>query len=1371
MTRNALKTPERVKTRHIDMEKERSPEKEWAEPVQMVFIKRLEIRGFKSVGKKVTLELERGFTAITGPNGSGKCLVEGTRVATSNGYRAVEELFEDSGRLGLTISSPDLQSYAVPVEPILVPSLNLARKRLELAEVVTIYKQMVDEETYRLETETGRLVKVTGEHKLLVKGYGWLRSWQLLAGMLVGAIEGGRVVWEAVDGIWRIGRSKQAVYDVCVPFYHNFIGGAGLVLHNSNVLDAVKFVLGEVSAKSLRTDKFSGVVCDSISGVGKTAFVRLLLDNSDRRIPVDEDEVTISREVDSSGESVYRLGKAQTQRAAISDLISVAGLSHRGYNMVMQGEIARIADRDPIERRQEIELAVGISEYDERKRQAMEQLREADTNIRVAAARMDEVSQRVEQLEEERNHALRSSFLQKEITKMRATMVSASLSKSTEEASIKRKLLSEKEASFVESKARHDEEQLQYNEKQEAWRRFTDEIEKGGSELTAIQSKAGEIQVKQAEASAKMAASVEAIERSRKELEGVKADLGRLHRKMRSERARMRVDASRHALLKSELSRERAALESSRAKLGKAERRREEALGVESEVAAEIAQRSQDLALLEGTLRSHRRRIQELGREMRNADERRNSLASTLRELGRHLDRLVELKKGERERLQGIEKNTKQKESLVGRISLEIDELTGLIERVRGALIQAETRKVIVQSIAEEERAVQKVIELKERGLIEGVVGKLSDLIEVEEGDRIAVEAASEGWLRSIVVDDLKAALICAEALKNERLGRIKLIPLSETVRTTLAIPEPLIGKVRGTVDIIGRGVEIEGAVCKVFGDTVIAKTRVDAIEASRSGLRAVTPDGEVFEPSGGIVGGYYRKPTEILSLLPPDQAVEKLETNLSKLMEFQEGRREEYAKRLQEELSDLARERVQTERGFELVEKEAKSIRAEVERISRSLHVTVGNIKAIRELSEETNENISVGVVNRGKLKWQIIDLRQKLRRARGVIRSLDLPTFEGDVGEGARRVSEGQEKLAAVRNRLSASSKNLKTILEPTAMRTKGEVGRLMDRNKALSHEIRRYEKVGGDLKALLEATAQKRGELSQQIEDAREKRRAFESEVQGLSKGLEEGNRLLEGQREELGKLRIEVERAELQEAERLNELKRLGYESPLQVEGEELSVTSTMLEDVEKEFQTIGPVNPLAIDQYGQQYKNYKMLSVRRNELEGERTGIVRFMDEIESKKRQTFMDALEKINASFGQFFEKITGGKGWLQLENVEDPFSGGLDMFVQFPSKSPRLVSAVSGGEKSVSAISFIFAMQELKPAPFYIMDEVDAHLDPMNAERFGELIRERSESSQMIAITLRDVVARKAHRIFGAYINKGVTQIVEMPRRKGET
>jgi len=1362
-----------VKTRHIARRMERSPKKERAEPVQMVYIRKLEIRGFKSVGRKVTLELDRGFTAITGPNGSGKCLVEGTSITVSNGIFKVEELFEGSRRSGLEIASQDLQSYVVPVEPILVPSLNTARSGIELAEVVAVFKQIIDEETYYVETETGRTARTTGEHKLLVKGmaFTWVRGSHLQPGMLVGAIEGERVVWETIEEVRKLRRRRQAVYDVCVPLYHNFIGGTGLVLHNSNVLDAIKFVLGEVSAKSLRTDKFSGVVCDSVSasGGGKTAFVRLSLDNSDRRIPIDEDEVIISREVDSSGESVYRLGKVQTQRAAINDLISVAGLSYRGYNIVMQGEIARIADRDPVERRLEIEFAVGIAEYDERKRQALEQLREADTNIRVAAARMDEVSQRVEQLEEERNRALRSAFLQKEMRKMSALMVSASISKSAEEVSMRRKRLIEEEAAFEEGKRQYEGKRLQYSEKQEAWRRFTEDIEKGGSDLSSIQAKVGEIQVKQTETSAKMTAAIESLERSRKELGSAKIEVGKLYGNIRSERARTKEDIAHQSLLKSELSRERASLDAARAKLRRAERRREEALRTENETTAEIAQRSQDLALLEGTMRSHRRRIQELRREMKNAEERRDALASTLRELARHLDRLVELKKGEGERLQGIEKNAKQKEGFVGGVALEIDELTELIERVKGALIQAETRKEIVQSIAEEEGAVQKVMELKEKGLVEGVIGKLSDLIEFEENNRIAVEAASGGWLRSVVVHDLKTALICAEALKNDKLGRIKLIPLSETDRTAIEIPEELMGKVKRTMDIMSYDDGIEAAICKVFGDTVIAPTRIDAIEASRRGLRAVTPDGEVFEPSGGIVGGYYRKPTDILSLLPPNQAVEKLETNLSKLLEFQEERRREYSKRLQEELNDLALDRVQTERGFQLVEKETKSMRAEVERISRSLQATVGNIRRARELIEETNASIAKGLSSRSSLKGQIIDLGQRLRRSQGIIGSLNLSTFESVEREASKRVSDGQEKLSAIRSRISAASKNF-AIMEPMVRRTKGQIRRLRDQNRAISSKIRGYEKQADELKMVLEANAQRRSELSQLIEGARERRRAFESEVQGLSKELEEGSRLLEGRREEVSERRIEVERAELQETERLNELRRLGYEMPLHVEEEEMGGISKTLEEMEKEAQTMGPVNPLAIEQYGQQYKNYKMLSVRRNELEGERTGIIRFMDEIESKKRQTFMDALEKINASFGRFFEKITGGKGWLQLENIEDPFSGGLDMFVQFPSKSPRLVSAVSGGEKSVSAICFIFAMQELKPAPFYVMDEVDAHLDPMNAERFGELIKERSESSQMIAITLRDIVARKAHRIFGAYVNKGTTQIVEMPQRKDE-
>jgi chromosome segregation protein len=832
----------------------------------------------------------------------------------------------------------------------------------------------------------------------------------------------------------------------------------------------------------------------------------------------------------------------------------------------------------------------------------------------------------------------------------------------------------------------------------------------------------------------------------------------------------MRRGAAREALMKSELSRERAVLGAKRAKLRKAEKRREEALRIESESSTEIARASQDMALLEGTAQSERRRIHELKRELKITSERRRTLASTLRELARHLDRLLELKKNERERLSGIDRNVRNRESLVGKVADEIDELTGLIERVRGAIVQAETKEEIVKSIADEERAVQKILGLKENGLVDGVLGELSDLITVNDEDRVAVEAASDGWLRAVIVKDLKTALICAEALKNDKLGRTKLIPLSEVDGTALNVPEAILDKVKRAMDIVSYDVGIEAAICKVFGDTVVASTRVDAIEASRKGLRAVTSEGEVFEPSGGIVGGYYRRPTDILSLLPPGDAIERLEANLSKLLAFQEQKRRDYAERLRDELSDLAIERAQTEKGFQLVDKEAKNIRTEVERITKSLQVTASNIRRIKELIEETNADVSQKLSRRNLLRGQISILGQRLKRAQGIIRSTDLSVFTRDEGEASKRVSWKQEALVALRNQVSNSLRNLKAVHEPAAKRIRGEMIRLREQNRILSSKIREYEHEREGLKAESDAMVRKREEISQLIGEAREKRRVFEVDIQQLSKELEVVNHIVEVRRDELGKLTIEAERAELQESDKLNELRQLGYESPLQVTVEELSVASRMLGEIEKEIQIMGPVNLLAIEQYGQQYKNYKMLSVRRNELEAERMGIVRFMDEIESKKRQAFMQALEKINASFGQFFEKITSGKAWLQLENVEDPFSGGLDMFVQFPSKSPRLVSAVSGGEKSVSALCFIFAMQELKPAPFYVMDEVDAHLDPMNTERFAELVRERSASSQMIVITLRDVVASKAHRIFGAYINKGTTQLVEMPQRRGE-
>jgi chromosome segregation protein len=195
----------------------------------------------------------------------------------------------------------------------------------------------------------------------------------------------------------------------------------------------------------------------------------------------------------------------------------------------------------------------------------------------------------------------------------------------------------------------------------------------------------------------------------------------------------------------------------------------------------------------------------------------------------------------------------------------------------------------------------------------------------------------------------------------------------------------------------------------------------------------------------------------------------------------------------------------------------------------------------------------------------------------------------------------------------------------------------------------------------------------------------------------------------------------------------------------------------------EVERIGAVNQLALSHYAEQISRYRELSLRLNELEREKQAIVQFMDEIELKKRKVFTEAFEKIQTNLGKYFSKLTGGgSATLKLENPEEPFTGGIDMIVQFPNKPSIVVSGASGGERSVAAVAFIFALKEFSPASFYILDEVDAHLDAFHVSRLGDLLLEESEKTQFIAITLKPEMVNKAQKVYGVYERNGVSNVI---------
>ena len=354
-------------------------------------------------------------------------------------------------------------------------------------------------------------------------------------------------------------------------------------------------------------------------------------------------------------------------------------------------------------------------------------------------------------------------------------------------------------------------------------------------------------------------------------------------------------------------------------------------------------------------------------------------------------------------------------------------------------------------------------------------------------------------------------------------------------------------------------------------------------------------------------------------------------------------------------------------------------------------------------------------------------------------------------------------RQKLGEVETEISTLQSKYSNVLRIGYMNAKVQLQKIEKQLAVVENEIRKALDERESLKNELLELEKAREELSKTVLTAKEEAKKFTAQISDIDKQL----RKIEDEYEQMSKiynqlqLKLQTTNFRLQQHRlRLNEL---GYAEPLKVPSEKLQEIETTLNTMRMELDRLGGVNQLALSHYAEQIARYKELSLRMNELEREKRAIISFMEEIERKKREVFMDAFEKINKNLEKYFEKLTGGgKARLKLENLEDPFAGGVDMLVQFPGKPWILVSGASGGERSVAAVAFIFALQEFSPASFYIFDEIDAHLDAFHVERLSELFVEESEKAQFIVITLKPEMVNKAQKVYGVYSRNGVSNVI---------
>ncbi len=1135
----------------------------------------------------------------------------------------------------------------------------------------------------------------------------------------------------------------------------------------TNIADAALFGLGELSARRMRAASLSKLIYHGYPELqvkkAKTAKVVLQFDNSDKRLPADTKTVTVSREINRQGQSVYRLNGRRNSRTRILDVLSMAGISPTGHNVVLQGAITRIAEISSHERRKMISDLVGIAQYDAEKAEAEEKLRAAEISIRTAMGRIDEVQKRVDDLERERNELLRYMFLKKEIKRFEAMKIFGDiLEVERKKADVTSKI--EAVRSKVE-KSRQLREQLrsQRYEAETEWRKLGSEmIEERGTRLLEAQYKIGEVRSRITELTTKIGSGNASLDSLRKVMENNIQKLEAIEheikdnrkeiRRLKRERERFLTEIAEKQANYDKASNEAAQL---RANLGENSKKIRE-------VEKKLEKCTNELVDLRSDVIKSRTSLKVLTRRLRELIKRKENFESNLSALKKSYTDLKKVHKDQIESAKNLEKTIEKRLTQEKSVKLEIAQAEKIAKSAREAVVEFATQREMAEKVATEENALRNIEELADLGVIKGIHGRLKNLIKIENRYKKAVQATAAGWLDAIVVQNFDSAFMCAETLKRMKLGRIKIIPLEEMSEinsiSTLGV--------RGVNGVASNFVKcrkkFEPAVSFVFGDTLVTKDDKTAFAASRNGHRTVTINGDLYEAQGAFESGYYRAPVDYSSIIPSesavkslDEAVGALQRHLTKRESDISGFKEEIEE-IRVELSSLAETIITLEGEIGRVRQNVKHTRKNIKRIER-------HISKINEKSEEEKANLGVLRSQRNNLKKEMQNLREELSELRLKTDPARIQEMEIQREKIGEEIIEARQSMGNAETNLATLQSKHKNVLKIGADNIRIQMRKLKKQISTVESEVEAATKEKIEFeKELLELEDSKK-ELSRTVLNAKQESKEFTVKIDDIDKKLQRLDSVYERSDRLYNELQLNLQTCELKLEQHSNRLQELGYDEPMPISQEQIETAESALKLLRLELNRLGAVNQLSLGHYAEQASRYKELSIRMNELEKEKQAILDFMDEIERKKRAVFMEAFEKIDTSFRRYFTKLTGGgEADLILENPEDPFSGGMDMNVQFRNKASILVSGASSGERSVSAVAFIFALQDFMPAAFYLFDEIDAHLDPFHVSRLGDLLSEESMKSQFVVITLKPEMVSKAKKVWGIYERNGYSHVV---------
>ena len=1141
----------------------------------------------------------------------------------------------------------------------------------------------------------------------------------------------------------------------------------------SNISDAVRWVLGEQSSKSLRGSKMEDVVFSGNAGGRKAhgfAEVTLRLDNTDRSLNFDSDEVAVTRRYYRSGESEYILNGEGVRLRDINELFMDTGLGRDGYSMVSQGRIADLVSSKSAQRREMLEEASGISHYRYRRADANRKLDQAEENLIRLRDILSELEGRVGPLKTQSEKAKKFLELAGEKKELEIGLWLHTIEKS-------RNLLKEQEEKLVVATAQYEDAEKELNNMESELEALTAKSQGIAVSVDFIHRSNEALEEQVAHLDSDAAVEENSIEHNNETIERLTRDIDALTSSKEDVVSRINEEENSILEIEKQIENKKKELQETKDRLY--------AIQSENETFAD-----EILVLTE--------KIESFSRELADARVRKSTADSSIEEINSRLSSVAETVEARKSLVEKSVAEKEEKQKILEDLRQKCDEAKNSIE---GYSLKVQSRKEKVEELKKEidmreielhkkssrakmlddleknmdgySGSVKTVMKEMRHGVLRGIHAPLSQLISVDNEYAAAIETALGASIQHIVTDNENDAKKAINYLKENRQGRATFLPISAI--KSKPFPEKDLDDEFGFIDMADKLVTYDKKYEEIFkyelGHIAVVEDMDCAIAiAKRRGykFKIVTLDGQLINAGGSMTGG---SRTQNAGMLSRAGEIEKLNAEVKELTKKLEEKKENF-KTLNEDLilseanlsasqADLLtaqEDAIRAESSLKLVLGQLETLESGLKELEDEKKNSETRIEIFETASKESEGKINSLTAEIEKLQAQVLShnsKREELVSTRDEINHLE-NEINMQVLAAEKDIEAKKQSVIQLKSSIDDSvgkAESLKTEIEEIKLKNekiaenviliKEEAAKIRQKHEDAKNEIKMLNAQRNDCEETSALLRQKQ----KTVIDSREK-------INGELIRLEERKNSMQREFEDTINKLFDEYQLTRDEAEALG------------IVIENIGEAQKKLSEIKAKIRALGSVNTAAIEEYKEVSERYEFMKGQIEDIEKSRNELVKLIGELTGKMSEQFRAQFARINSYFGETFaELFGGGKAELILEDPLNVLECPIEIKVQPPGKNVRNIDLLSGGEKGLSAIALLFAILKVTPAPFCIFDEVEAALDDVNVTRYAEYVRRMTKNTQFILITHRRGTMEEADVLYGVTMQEeGVSKMLEL-------